>query len=160
MNRLLTLNLIALLVGATATPAPAADVTEAELMQAATALAQQYDANYAAQNPAGMAALYASDGVLVAASGSIVRGRQALTTYYANRFASGARSHAIKVVEAHVQGNGGMALPNSTSLCRAQMAIFAKSMAASSWSIDATPMDGTCASSNRACRSRPTNRRQ
>ena len=40
MNRLLTLALPALLVGATATPAPAADVTEAELMQAATALAQ------------------------------------------------------------------------------------------------------------------------
>ena len=104
MNRWLTLALPALLVGATATPAPAADVTEAELMQAATALAQQYDANYAAKNPAGMAALYASDGVLVAPSGSIVRGRQALTTYYANRFASGARGHAIKVVEAHVYG--------------------------------------------------------
>jgi hypothetical protein len=55
MNRLLTLALPALLVGATATPAPAADVTEAELMQAATALAQQYDANYAAKNPAAMA---------------------------------------------------------------------------------------------------------
>jgi hypothetical protein len=71
MNRLLTLALPALLVGATATPASAADVTEAELMQAATALAQQYDANYAAKDPAGMAALYASDGVLVAPSGSI-----------------------------------------------------------------------------------------
>jgi uncharacterized protein (TIGR02246 family) len=109
MNRLLTLALPALLVGATATPAPAADVTEAELMQAATALAQQYDANYAAKNPAAMAALYASDGVLVASSG-----RQALTTYYANRFASGARSHAIKVVEAHVQGNGGYSLTQFT----------------------------------------------
>src|SRR5260370_34099628 len=111
MNRLLTLDL---LVGATATPAPAADVTEAELMQAATALAQPYDANYAAKDPAGMAALYASDGVLVAPSGSIVRGRQALTTYYANRFASRARSHAIKVVEAHVQGNGGYGLTQFT----------------------------------------------
>ena len=114
MNKLLTLALPALLVGATATPAPAADVTEAELMQAATALAQQYDANYAAKNPAAMAALYASDGILVAPSGSIVRGRQALTTYYANRFASGARSHAIKVVEAHVQGNGGYGLTQFT----------------------------------------------
>ena len=160
MKRLLTLALPALLVGATATPAPAADVTEAELMQAATALAQQYDANYAAKNPAAMAALYASDGVLVAPSGSIVRGRQALTTYYANRFASGARSHAIKVVEAMSRAMAGMALPNLPSPCRTRMAIFAKSTAASSWSIDATPMDGTCASSNRACGSRPTNRRQ
>ena len=48
MNRLLPLALPALLVGATATPALAADVTESELMQAATALAQQYDANCAA----------------------------------------------------------------------------------------------------------------
>jgi ketosteroid isomerase-like protein len=61
-----------------------------------------------------MAALYASDGVLVASSGSIVRGRQALTTYYAGRFASGARGHAIKVVEAHVQGNGGYGLTQFT----------------------------------------------
>jgi uncharacterized protein (TIGR02246 family) len=113
MIRLLTLAPLALLVGATAAAA-SADVTEAELMQAATALAQQYDANYAARNPAGMAALYASDGVLVAPSGSIVRGRQALTTYYANRFASGARGHAIKVVEAHVQGNGGYGLTQFT----------------------------------------------
>jgi uncharacterized protein (TIGR02246 family) len=114
MNRLLTLALLALLVGATATPAPAADVTEAELMKAATALAQQYDSNYAAKNSAGMAALYASDGALVAPSGSIVRGRQALTTYYANRFASGARGHSIKIVEAHVQGNGGYGLTQFT----------------------------------------------
>ena len=57
MIRLLTLALLALLIGATAIPASAADVTEVELMQAATALAQQYDANYAAKNPAGMAAL-------------------------------------------------------------------------------------------------------
>jgi len=161
MNRLLTLALLALLVGATATPAPAEDVTEAELMQAATALAQQYDANYAAKNPAGMAALYASDGVLVAPSGSIVRGRQALTTYYASRFASGARgAMRSKSSKRMSRAMAGMALPNSPSLCRPRMAIFAKSTAASSWSIDATPMDGTCASSNRACRSRPTDRRQ
>jgi uncharacterized protein (TIGR02246 family) len=114
MNRLLTLGLLALLTGATATPASATDVTEAELMQAATALAQQYDANYAAKNPGGMAALYAPDGILVAPSGSIVRGRQALTTYYTNRFASGARGHAIKVVETHVQGNGGYGLTQFT----------------------------------------------
>jgi uncharacterized protein (TIGR02246 family) len=107
MNRLLTLALLALLAGATVAPAQAADVTETELMQAATSLAHQYDSNYAAKNPAGMAALYAPDGVLVAPSGSIVRGRQALTDYYTKRFASGARGHAIKVVEVHVQGNGG-----------------------------------------------------
>jgi uncharacterized protein (TIGR02246 family) len=109
MNRLLTLALLTLLIGATS-PAQAAEVTEPELMQAATSLARQYDANYAAKNPAGMAALYAPDGVLVAPSGSLVRGRQALTTYYANRFASGATGHATKVVEVHVQGNGGYGL--------------------------------------------------
>jgi uncharacterized protein (TIGR02246 family) len=114
MNRLQIVALIALLSGAAGARASAADVTQAELMQAATALAQQYDANYAAKNPAGMAALYALDGVLVAPSGSIVRGRPALMTYYADRFASGARGHAIKVVEAHVQGNGGYGLAQFT----------------------------------------------
>jgi ketosteroid isomerase-like protein len=34
--------------------------------------------------------------------------------HYANRFASGARGHAIKVVEAHAQGNGGYGLTQFT----------------------------------------------
>ncbi|MBV8211743.1 MAG: SgcJ/EcaC family oxidoreductase [Verrucomicrobia bacterium] len=88
----------------------AADVTEAELMQAAIALAQQYDAHYDAKDPAGMAALYASDGVLVSPVGPIVRGREALLAYYSKRFASGAKGHSIKVLEVHVQGNGGYGL--------------------------------------------------
>jgi uncharacterized protein (TIGR02246 family) len=107
MKRFYARSLLALLVGAAAAPALAADVTESELMQAATELGRQYDANYNDKNPAGMAALYSSDGVLLSPSGSIVRGREALTSYYAQRFASGARGHAIKVVEVHVQGNGG-----------------------------------------------------
>ena len=107
MKRFYTHSLLALLVGAIAAPALAADVTESELMQAATELGRQYDANYNDKNAAAMAALYSSDGVLLSPSGSIVRGREALTTYYAQRFASGARGHAIKVVEVHVQGNGG-----------------------------------------------------
>jgi ketosteroid isomerase-like protein len=37
----------------------------------------------------------------------MVRGREALKTYYTERFASGARGHAIKVVEVHVHGDGG-----------------------------------------------------
>jgi uncharacterized protein (TIGR02246 family) len=85
-------------------------VTEAELMQAATALARQYDADYAAKDPAGMATLYATDGVLISPAGPIIRGREALTAYYTKRFASGAKGHAIKVIEVHVQGNGGYGL--------------------------------------------------
>jgi uncharacterized protein (TIGR02246 family) len=108
MKTLATLTMFAaLLVGVTAVPSRAADVTEAELMQAAIELGRQYDANYADKNPDGMAALYASDGVLVSPSGPIVRGREALRAYYVKRFASGARAHAIKVVEVHVQGKGG-----------------------------------------------------
>jgi uncharacterized protein (TIGR02246 family) len=107
MKRFYAPSLLALLVGAAAAPALAADVTEKELMQAATELGRQYDANYNDKDSAAMAALYSSDGVLLSPSGSIVRGREALTTYYAERFASGARGHAIKVVEVHVQGNGG-----------------------------------------------------
>jgi uncharacterized protein (TIGR02246 family) len=107
MKRFYAYTLLTLLVGAAAAPALAADVTESELMQAATELGRQYDANYNDKNPAAMAALYTSDGVLLSPSGPIVRGREALTTYYAQRFASGARGHAIKVVEVHVQGNGG-----------------------------------------------------
>ena len=84
-----------------------ADVTEAELMQAAIDLGHQYDANYAVKNPAAMAALYTSDGVLVSPAGPIIRGREALKSYYSKRFASGASGHAIKVLEVHIQGNGG-----------------------------------------------------
>ena len=110
MRNFFTLALLVLLVGVAAGPALTADVTEAELMQAAIELGRQYDANYANQNPAAMAALYAPDGLLVSPSGPIVRGRDALRTYYTHRFASGARGHAIKVVEVHVQGNGGYGL--------------------------------------------------
>jgi len=129
--------------------------------QAATALAQQYDANYAAKNPAAMAALYASDGVL----GSTVRLDRAWPAgshdLLCQPLASGARSPCDQSCRQRMsRAMAGMALPNLPSLCRTRMAIFAKSTAASSWSIDATPMDGTCASSNRACGSRPTNRRQ
>jgi uncharacterized protein (TIGR02246 family) len=110
MRILSTIFLLILFVTVTAGPALAADVTEAELMQAAIELGRQYDANYANKNPAAMAALYAPDGLLVSPAGPIVRGREALRVYYTNRFASGARGHAIKVVEVHVQGNGGYGL--------------------------------------------------
>ena len=111
MRRLFTLSLLALLVAATAVPTLSAeDVAESELMQAATELGRQYDANYNDKKPAAMAALYTLDGVLLSPSGSVLRGREALTTYYAERFASGARGHAIKVIEVHVQGNGGYGL--------------------------------------------------
>ena len=110
MRILSTIFLLILFVTVTAGPALAADVTEAELMQAAIELGRQYDANYANKNPAAMAALYAPDGLLVSPSGPILRGREALRAYYTKRFASGARGHAIKVVEVHVQGNGGYGL--------------------------------------------------
>ena len=110
MRTLPTIILLTLFVTVTTGRALAADVTEAELMQAAIELGRQYDANYANKNPAAMAALYAPDGLLVSPSGPIVRGREALREYYTNRFASGARGHTIKVVEVHVQGNGGYGL--------------------------------------------------
>jgi uncharacterized protein (TIGR02246 family) len=88
-------------------PALAAGVTETELLQAATELSRQYDAHYAAKDPDGMASVYAGDGELVSPAGPIVRGRDALRAYYVKRFASGARGHAIKVMEVHVQGDGG-----------------------------------------------------
>jgi uncharacterized protein (TIGR02246 family) len=107
MKKLSNVALLTLFVIVTAGRSLAADVTETELMQAAIELGRQYDVNYANKNPAAMAALYTPDGLLVSPSGPIVRGREALQIYYTKRFASGARGHAIKVVEVHVQGNGG-----------------------------------------------------
>jgi uncharacterized protein (TIGR02246 family) len=103
------------LFGIVSQPAFAAGVSEAELMKAATDLGHQYDANYAARNPDGMASVYAADGVLVSPAGPIVRGRAALHDYYVKRFASGATGHAIKVLEVHVQGDGGYGI-NSFSV--------------------------------------------
>jgi uncharacterized protein (TIGR02246 family) len=112
MKRSHGLALLALLLVAGAGPlisggAQAGNLTDAELMQAATDLAHRYDANYGAKDPAAMAALYATDGVLVSPSGPLVRGRDALLAYYTKRFASGARGHKISVTEVHVQGDGG-----------------------------------------------------
>lgn len=105
-----TLALLTLFVGGPGATALAAEVAETELMLAATELGRQYDANYAAKNSGAMAALYAPDGVLVSPSGAILRGREALATYYASRFAAGARGHTIKIIETHIQGNGGYSL--------------------------------------------------
>ena len=110
MEKLFVTILLAQLGAAGSLTASATDVTEAGLMQASTTLARQYDAYYAAKDPAGMAALYATDGVLVSPAGPIIRGREALAAYYTKRFASGAKGHAIKVLEVHVQGNGGYGL--------------------------------------------------
>jgi uncharacterized protein (TIGR02246 family) len=110
MKKFYISSLVALLIGAATSAVAAAEVAESELMQAATELGRQYDANYNNKNPAAMAALYTPDGVLASPSGIIVRGREALRTYYANRFTAGARGHAIKVVEVHVQGDGGYGL--------------------------------------------------
>ncbi|MEA2729021.1 MAG: hypothetical protein QOF70_3496 [Acetobacteraceae bacterium] len=107
MQRRSVVALLPLLVGISATPAPAAGLTEAELMRAATDLSARYDANYAAKDSAAMAMVYADDGELVSPAGPIVRGRDAIRAYYVKRFASGARGHAIKVLEVHVQGDGG-----------------------------------------------------
>jgi uncharacterized protein (TIGR02246 family) len=82
-------------------------LTETELMRAATDLGHQYDLHYAAKDPDGMASVYAADGVLISPAGPIVRGRAAIRDYYVKRFASGAQGHAIKVLEVHIQGDGG-----------------------------------------------------
>jgi uncharacterized protein (TIGR02246 family) len=107
MKKLNAIVLFTALFGIANGHAFAASVTDAELMQAATELGHQYDSHYAAKDPDGMASVYAADGVLVSPAGPIVRGRAALHDYYVKRFASGARGHAIKVLEVHVQGDGG-----------------------------------------------------
>jgi uncharacterized protein (TIGR02246 family) len=107
MKKLNAIVLFTALFGIANSHAFAASVTDAELMQAATELGHQYDSHYAAKDPDGMASVYAADGVLVSPAGPIVRGRAALHDYYVKRFASGARGHAIKVLEVHVQGDGG-----------------------------------------------------
>jgi uncharacterized protein (TIGR02246 family) len=107
MKTLSAIAVLAALLGFRCVPAFAAGVTETELLQAATELGHQYDTHYAAKDPEGMASVYASDGELISPAGPIVRGRQALRDYYVKRFASGAHAHAIKVLEVHVQGDGG-----------------------------------------------------
>lgn len=107
MSILLKAALLSTFLSVPLTPAFAASVTENELMKAATSLGHQYDSNYAAKNPEGMAALFEKDGVLVSPAGPAVRGRAALTDYYKKRFASGATGHHIAIGEVHVQGNGG-----------------------------------------------------
>lgn len=107
MKKMIAIALLAFAWNSHCAPVSAAALTDAELQLAATELSHQYDTHYAAKDPDGMASVYASDGELVSPSGPIVRGRAALKDYYVKRFASGARGHAIKVLEVHVQGDGG-----------------------------------------------------
>ena len=110
MHKLAALALLALTTSATPTPALPTKITTADLLQAATELAQKYDTNYAAKNPAGMADLYTPDAVLIPTTGQVLRGRDAIRNFYSSRFANGAGNHQIRVVEVHVQGNGGYGL--------------------------------------------------
>jgi ketosteroid isomerase-like protein len=114
MKVLFRIALFVQMVGAVCTPVKAAEVTEAELMAAATELARQYDAHYAAKDSAGISALYAEDGMLVSPGGPIIRGRVGLTAYYSKRFASGFKGHATKVLEVYVRGDGGYGLSEFT----------------------------------------------
>lgn len=107
MKTLFRIALLVQLVGGLGITCKAADNTDAELMRAATELARQYDARYAARDSAGVAALYAADGRLVSPEGPTLHGRVALTAYYSKRFASGFRGYVTKVVEVHAQGNSG-----------------------------------------------------
>jgi uncharacterized protein (TIGR02246 family) len=86
--------------------ARAAEAGSPELMQAAEELGRQYDANYNSKNATGMAALYASDGILVL-GGPVIRGADNLKPYYQSRFDAGASNHATKIVEVHALGQDG-----------------------------------------------------
>ena len=101
--------LAALLVG-TAFASTAARAGDDEINAAAANLAHSYDDNYNRKDSSGMAALYATDGVLVSPGGPLIRGRPALQAYYKDRFASGARDHESKVTESHAMGEGGYGL--------------------------------------------------
>ncbi len=103
MQRMLVAALLSIVA---AVPCWAADVTPQDLMRAATDLGSQYDANYNAKNAAGMAALYAPDGVMIS-PGPVLRGTAELEAYYQSRFAAGATGHHTTIVEVHVQGDGG-----------------------------------------------------
>lgn len=110
MKTPLSITALLLTAAMASTSAFAAAPDQHELQSAAIDLGHRYDSNYAAKNPDGMAALYATDGILVSPSGPVVRGRSALHDYYVKRFASGATGHKITVKEVHIKGDGGYAV--------------------------------------------------
>jgi uncharacterized protein (TIGR02246 family) len=104
---MLKATLVALIFGA----AMAMSTARADdISDAAAKLAHGYDENYNRRDAAGMAALYATDGVLLSPGGKLIRGRAALEAYYKDRFASGAKDHESNVNEAHAMGDGGYGL--------------------------------------------------
>ncbi|SRR5579859_1772709 len=98
------------LLAAVLVAAPALAGPDEDVLNAAKALAAQYDANYAVQDAEAMAKLYTEDGILVSPSGTIIRGRGALVEYYKKRFASGARDHHLTVTDAHLEAGAGFAI--------------------------------------------------
>src|SRR5579859_4297793 len=98
------------LLAAVLVAAPALAGPDEDVLNAAKALAAQYDANYAVQDAEAMAKLYTEDGILVSPSGTIIRGRGALVEYYKKRFASGAHDHHLTVTDAHMEAGAGFAI--------------------------------------------------
>ncbi len=76
------------------------------LRRAAEAIGKSYDETYNAKNPAGMAALYSEDGMLVG-PGAPVKGRPALEKYYQSRFDAGAGEHVTSIVDVQTLGDSG-----------------------------------------------------
>lgn len=93
---------------ADSTPSSEAAVSQqTSLQDAAVQLGHRYDALYRLKDAVGMAGLYAPDGELVSPAGKLIKGREALVTYYRKRFESGAFGHKIVVLEFHAIGNSG-----------------------------------------------------
>jgi len=99
-----------LMMAVTLVAAPALAGPDDDISNAAKALAAQYDAAYEARDAEAMGRLYTEDGILVAPSGTIHRGRGALIEYYKKRFASGARGHHLSVIDAHAEAGAGFAI--------------------------------------------------
>ena len=83
-------------------------------MSAVGILNVRYDDCYIKKDAVCMAGLYAADGELISPDGEIVHGRTALEAYYRKCFASGATSHHIVLLEAHLRGDVGYSVASFT----------------------------------------------
>jgi uncharacterized protein (TIGR02246 family) len=113
MRRTTPVLMLTALVVCTAVSAQTAQHQQAvtrSLQDAAVALGHDYDDFYSKKDVTGMASLYAIDGELVSPGGKIIKGRDALESYYRARFASGATGHKITIQETHRVGESGYSI--------------------------------------------------
>ena len=102
--------LAGLCLGGTALAQQTATVSETDAKQVVNKFAQAWDDAYNSDKPAGIAALFTSNGIFVTPAGTILRDHKQMEQALEARIKAGWTKESVNLIEAHVVGDDVIAL--------------------------------------------------